>query len=196
MNQFCRHLVIKNSLNKSIFAVNKLNFSQTPKYISSSLLNSNNTIKYINFDYLPIKINTQVRLYVSSSKPYSGIRPQLKRNSFSEDRHSTIEADFKDAVPVESTGQSDYGSKTSDFSKFDLPAELLERLKELGYDKPFEIQEATLKHSLEGKDLVGKAFTGSGKTLGKINTINNYFIRRFNENLSKKKHFQSLSWQE
>ncbi len=42
---------------------------------------------------------------------------------------------------------------------------LLSRLKELGYDRPFEIQEATLRQSLEGRDLVGKAFTGSGKTL-------------------------------
>ncbi len=112
---------------------------------------------------------------MSSSKPYSGVKPQFKKQKFLEDRHSTIEADFQDAVPVESTGISDYGSKTSDFSKYNLPAELLERLNQFGYDKPFEIQEATLQHSLEGKDLVGKAFTGSGKTLGKINFYE-YFV--------------------
>ncbi len=59
---------------------------------------------------------------------------------------------------------TDYSNADS-FDKYNLPAELLKRMKELGYEKPFEIQEATLKQSLEGRDLVGKAFTGSGKTL-------------------------------
>ena len=39
----------------------------------------------------------------------------------------------------------------ADFSKYNLPAELVDRMKELGFTKPFEIQEATLKHTLEGR---------------------------------------------
>ncbi len=168
MNQLCKNFIIKNSFTRSLFSLNKLNYLQTPKFLSSSLLNNNIQTKPIYSEYLLNKINTSIRHYVSSSKPYSGIKPQFKKKNFAEDRHSTIQADFKDALPVESTGQSDYGSKTSDFSKFNLPSELVASLHKLGYEKPFEIQEATLKHSLEGKDLVGKAFTGSGKTLGKI----------------------------
>lgn len=70
-------------------------------------------------------------------------------------------------MPTESSGDlSNYESKNHvKFSDFKIPQELLERLTELGFDKPFEIQEKTLKHTLEGADLVGKAFTGSGKTL-------------------------------
>ena len=70
--------------------------------------------------------------------------------------------------PMESAGvESSYLSNTSgaDFANFDIPQVLLDRLKTLGYTKPFEIQNETLKHTLAGKDLVGRAFTGSGKTL-------------------------------
>ena len=55
--------------------------------------------------------------------------------------------------PVESAGEaSDYHSKKEiGFASFDLPPQLLERMVKLGYDSPFEIQEATLKYTLAGK---------------------------------------------
>ncbi len=171
MNQLCKHLIVKNSFTKSFHAFNKLSYSKTPKFISLGYpISFNYSIKPINSDYQQIKINTPIRFYVTSSKPHSGLKPQLRKNT-----HTSIDADFKDAIPVESTGESDYGSATSDFSKFDLPVELLERLKQKGYIKPYEIQDSTLKHTLNGRDLVGKAFTGSGKTLGIKNLYMIYF---------------------
>jgi hypothetical protein len=82
----------------------------------------------------------------SNSQGYSRPKPrQMNREYDSES--------FKDAEQVESSGKaSDYGTtETQDFSKYNLPAELVDRMKELGFTKPFEIQEATLKHSLEGR---------------------------------------------
>jgi superfamily II DNA/RNA helicase len=86
--------------------------------------------------------------------------------------------------PVESVGEAlDYTSKaTNGFASFNLPEPLIERMTKLGYNKPFEIQQETLKHTLEGRDLVGKAFTGSGKTLAfAIPIINKIF---HSENIS------------
>lgn len=37
------------------------------------------------------------------------------------------------------------------FEAFNLPNDLLNQLKELGYNKPFPIQQATLRHTLDGK---------------------------------------------
>jgi hypothetical protein len=61
--------------------------------------------------------------------------------------------DFEGAEPIESLGQEiDYKVKlTSDFSKYGLSDKLLARLAELGFKKPFEIQDATLEHTLAGK---------------------------------------------
>lgn len=51
------------------------------------------------------------------------------------------------------------------FSELNISKNLLENLNSLGYENLTAIQEKSLKHSLNGSDLVGKAKTGSGKTL-------------------------------
>ena len=51
------------------------------------------------------------------------------------------------------------------FSRFGLPEELVEHLRKIGYTTAFDIQAQTLPHTLEGKDVIGRAITGSGKTL-------------------------------
>jgi len=50
------------------------------------------------------------------------------------------------------------------FSELNLPAPVLEALKEMGYEETTPIQEKTLPHILSGKDVLGLAETGSGKT--------------------------------
>ena len=50
------------------------------------------------------------------------------------------------------------------FIELDLPAPVLEALKEMGYEETTPIQEKTLPHILSGKDVLGLAETGSGKT--------------------------------
>lgn len=50
------------------------------------------------------------------------------------------------------------------FSELDLKPEILESLDEMGYVDMTPIQEQAIPHILEGRDLVGLAETGSGKT--------------------------------
>src|SRR5260221_12410390 len=45
-----------------------------------------------------------------------------------------------------------------------LPATLLQTLDELGYEAPTPIQARTIPALLEGRDLIGQAQTGTGKT--------------------------------
>ncbi len=50
------------------------------------------------------------------------------------------------------------------FRELDLPAAVLKALNEMGYEETTPIQEKTLPHILAGKDVLGLAETGSGKT--------------------------------
>src|SRR2546428_4690518 len=50
------------------------------------------------------------------------------------------------------------------FEELGLSAQLLKALSENGFETPFPIQEAAIPLVLEGKDVVGQAHTGTGKT--------------------------------
>jgi ATP-dependent RNA helicase DeaD len=50
------------------------------------------------------------------------------------------------------------------FADLNLPAPILKALKELGYEAPSPIQAATIPLLLEGRDVLGQAQTGTGKT--------------------------------
>ena len=50
------------------------------------------------------------------------------------------------------------------FGQLGLPANLLAMLVEVGYETPSPIQAACIPHLLEGRDLLGEAQTGTGKT--------------------------------
>ena len=51
-----------------------------------------------------------------------------------------------------------------DFEKLSLPKPLLKALDEVGYETPTPIQEQTIPHVLAGRDVLGQAQTGTGKT--------------------------------
>lgn len=53
---------------------------------------------------------------------------------------------------------------TQDFNGFGLPAKLLQALARMNYETPTPIQEQTIPLALEGKDVLGSAQTGTGKT--------------------------------
>ena len=53
---------------------------------------------------------------------------------------------------------------TKTFEELGLSPELTRALKENGYETPFPIQEAAIPLVLAGKDVVGQAHTGTGKT--------------------------------
>jgi ATP-dependent RNA helicase DeaD len=50
------------------------------------------------------------------------------------------------------------------FAELGLSEPLLEALKHLGYERPTPIQEQTIPALLEGRDVIGQAQTGTGKT--------------------------------
>lgn len=50
------------------------------------------------------------------------------------------------------------------FEEFSISSSILRALKEAGYREAFPIQEAAIQPALEGRDLVGCAQTGTGKT--------------------------------
>lgn len=52
----------------------------------------------------------------------------------------------------------------SDFDMMDLPAQLVKRLSELGIKDPTPIQKQAIPHALNGRDVMGLAQTGTGKT--------------------------------
>ncbi len=52
----------------------------------------------------------------------------------------------------------------NNFSSFGLPAQLVENLSKLGITVPTPIQAAAIQPALEGKDILGTAQTGTGKT--------------------------------
>ncbi len=51
-----------------------------------------------------------------------------------------------------------------DFESMNLGAPLMQALRDVGYESPSPIQAATIPLVLAGKDMVGQAQTGTGKT--------------------------------
>jgi len=51
------------------------------------------------------------------------------------------------------------------FEDFNLSSNLLNNIKNLGFNKPTQIQERSIPHIIVGKDVIGESATGSGKTL-------------------------------
>jgi ATP-dependent RNA helicase DeaD len=60
------------------------------------------------------------------------------------------------------SGINESGSKG--FESLGLNQEIMRALKEAGYDNMFPIQERSIPLLIEGRDLIGQAHTGSGKT--------------------------------
>ena len=63
------------------------------------------------------------------------------------------------------------------FQDFDLPAEVLHGIADLGFQYCTEIQALSLQNALDGKNVAGKAQTGSGKTAAFLVAILTRYIR-------------------
>ena len=61
-----------------------------------------------------------------------------------------------------------------DFAKLDLPDELGQAILELGFDSCTPVQNEVLPHSLDGKDIIAQAQTGTGKTAAFLISIITY----------------------
>ncbi|MFL5576261.1 MAG: DEAD/DEAH box helicase [Gemmatimonadaceae bacterium] len=62
------------------------------------------------------------------------------------------------------------------FTQFDLHPDLLRGIKELGYTRPTPIQSEAIPPAMRGKDVLGCAMTGSGKTVAFLLPILNRII--------------------
>lgn len=70
------------------------------------------------------------------------------------------------------------------FEDFNLDTQLLEGIFSMGFETPTKIQEEAIPHLLEGRDLVGSAQTGTGKTAA--------FLLPIIHRLITKKHPKSI----
>lgn len=59
---------------------------------------------------------------------------------------------------------SEYESNPFSFADFGLSAPLLQAVNAAGYETPTPIQKEMIPHVMEGRDVVGQAQTGTGKT--------------------------------
>lgn len=100
-----------------------------------------------------------------------------------------VEAEIDAVVAQEiEVSQEETKEPLKAFTEFDLPDVVLKALDELGFEFATLIQAATVPVALQGKDIIGKAQTGTGKTaaflLGIITDLIDYplpFTRKFAE---------------
>ena len=71
------------------------------------------------------------------------------------------------------------------FHDFDLPLPLMRAIHEAGFQYCTPIQGQSLEHTLLGKDLIGKAQTGTGKTAAFLISILSYFLEEEAPGLQK-----------
>jgi superfamily II DNA/RNA helicase len=69
-------------------------------------------------------------------------------------------------MPAESSAAPEHDLSDTTFAGLGVPAPLVEVLDDQGITAPFPVQAATLPDALDGRDILGRAQTGSGKTLG------------------------------
>jgi ATP-dependent RNA helicase DeaD len=65
---------------------------------------------------------------------------------------------------TENTSEQQVVSGSNGFDKLNVQPQILRALEEAGYEQMFPIQEQAIVPLLEGKDVIGQAHTGSGKT--------------------------------
>ena len=61
-----------------------------------------------------------------------------------------------------------------DFAKLELPDELCQAILELGFESCTPVQNEVLPHSLDGRDIIAQAQTGTGKTAAFLISIITY----------------------
>jgi ATP-dependent RNA helicase DeaD len=89
---------------------------------------------------------------------------QVSTSTPTSDDLSCGEGPAEDAGAAAVSDQEPAGPVTSAFAAFGLRRELLEGLAAIGFEEPSPIQKAAIPELMLGRDLVGQAQTGTGKT--------------------------------
>lgn len=87
---------------------------------------------------------------------------QLQESKESSDGDKTASSSV--AATTETTIDPDAELKFNTFAELNLVPDLLEAIQQMKFTKPTPIQSEAIPHALEGKDIIGLAVTGSGKT--------------------------------
>ena len=80
------------------------------------------------------------------------------------------------------------GTSPEKFGDFGLASELLKALDDLGYSSPTPIQSRAIPVILEGKDVMGAAQTGTGKTAGYSLPVLQSLLYHANTSMSPARH--------
>lgn len=148
-NLVTRSISLRNALNISKLVDNKclliepsLNFEFRRLYITNPDANTSFDFKY-----------RRDNKYEYNQRDHGSNKKRFGSNKRFENRIGSRFEDFQNAEPVQPSGtQIDYSNKKEiGFKDYNIPEQLLSRLNQLGYSSPFEIQEKTLKHTLDGK---------------------------------------------
>mmetsp|Transcript_115053 Transcript_115053/g.199619 ORF Transcript_115053/g.199619 Transcript_115053/m.199619 type:complete len:637 (+) Transcript_115053:124-2034(+) len=98
--------------------------------------------------------------YNTRMEPIGGWRPLQKYRDMPEEERQAVREKFF----IETNGE-DVPAPVKRFEEMRLPKGLLEGLKLKGIQRPTQIQMQGIPAVLAGRDMIGIAFTGSGKTL-------------------------------
>lgn len=90
-----------------------------------------------------------------------GNRPKQSRNN---KKKMVSKVNPQDLIKKASVFESKDFTSEMVFSEFPIRDILLKNIEKKGYENPTEIQEKSIEYQLEGKDVIGIAETGSGKT--------------------------------
>lgn len=89
---------------------------------------------------------------------------KIKKNALKQKLGIKKSEDENVSSAIQEVNISDSSKKFESFSDLKLIPELLESIQGMKFSKPTPIQAEAIPHALEGKDIIGLAVTGSGKT--------------------------------
>lgn len=97
--------------------------------------------------------------------PEAGLQKELKRDPKSKKNKSRIKSKTTEKPSAElSKKKSETGTEEFHFGDLKLSRTMLEALHNADYDSPTPVQAGTFDRIMAGKDLIGQAQTGTGKT--------------------------------